>query len=71
VSSKDKASGKTQSITVQSSGGLSEAEIQNMIKNADSMKEADKLKRVLTVIIRKWWTLKMRLIPLFTPLRNL
>jgi len=47
VSSKDKASGKTQSITVQSSGGLSEAEIQNMIKNADSMKEADKLKREL------------------------
>lgn len=46
MSSKDKASGKTQSITVQSSGGLSEAEIQNMIKNADSMKEQDKLKRV-------------------------
>ena len=42
-----------------------------MIKNADSMKEADKLKRVLAVIIRKWWTLKTRLIPLFTPLRNL
>jgi len=45
VSSKDKASGKTQSITVQSSGGLSEAEIQNMIKNAEAMKENDRLKR--------------------------
>lgn len=51
VSSKDKASGKSQSITVQSSGGLSEAEIQNMIKNADSMKEQDKLKRVALFIV--------------------
>jgi molecular chaperone DnaK len=47
VSSKDKASGKSQSITVQSSGGLSEAEIQNMIKNAEQMKEKDRLKREL------------------------
>lgn len=47
VSSKDKASGKSQSITVQSSGGLSEAEIQNMIKNAEEMKEKDRLKREL------------------------
>lgn len=45
VSSKDKASGKTQSITVQSSGGLSEADIQKMIRQADEMKEKDRKKR--------------------------
>ena len=50
VSSKDKASGKSQSITVQSSGGLSEADIQNMIKQADLMKDNDKKKRVFVLI---------------------
>merc|ERR1712007_369143 len=35
VSAKDKATGKEQSISIQSSGGLSDAEIENMIKEAE------------------------------------
>lgn len=35
VSAKDKATGKDQSITIQSSGGLSEADIQNMVNQAE------------------------------------
>eukprot|EP01017_Pseudomicrothorax_dubius_P044003 TRINITY_DN73_c0_g5_i1.p1 TRINITY_DN73_c0_g5~~TRINITY_DN73_c0_g5_i1.p1 ORF type:complete len:664 (-),score=256.56 TRINITY_DN73_c0_g5_i1:901-2892(-) len=47
VNAKDKATGRDQSITIRSSGGLSEAEIQAMIKKAEEMKEADKKKREL------------------------
>lgn len=46
VSAKDKATGKDQSISIQSSGGLSESDIQNMINQAEKMKEEDKKKRV-------------------------
>lgn len=35
VSAKDKATNKDQNITIQSSGGLSEADIQDMIKKAE------------------------------------
>ena len=45
VSAKDKATGKDQSISIQSSGGLSESDIQNMINQAEKMKEEDKKKR--------------------------
>lgn len=45
VSSKDKATGKEQSISIQSSGGLSESEIQDMINKAESMKDEDAKKR--------------------------
>lgn len=45
VSAKDKATGRDQSITIQSSGGLSEAEIQNMVQQAEKMKAEDKKKR--------------------------
>lgn len=45
VSSKDKATGKEQSISIQSSGGLSETEINDMINNAEKMKDADAKKR--------------------------
>lgn len=45
VSAKDKATGKEQSIVIQSSGGLSDADIQNMVKNAESFAAADKERR--------------------------
>ena len=45
VSAKDKGTGKEQKIQIQASGGLSEEEIKNMVKDAESNKEADKKKR--------------------------
>jgi len=45
VSAKDKGTGKEQQITIQASGGLSEDEIKNMVKDAEANKEADKKKR--------------------------
>ena len=45
VSAKDKGTGKEQKIQIQASGGLSEEEIQKMVKEAESNKEADKKKR--------------------------
>ena len=45
VSAKDKGTGKEQKITIQASGGLSEGEIDQMIKDAEANKEADKKKR--------------------------
>ncbi len=47
VSAKDKATGKENKITIKSSSGLSEAEIQAMIKDAEANAEADKKARVL------------------------
>ena len=41
VSAKDKGTGKEQKITIQASGGLSEAEIDQMVKDAEANKEAD------------------------------
>ena len=45
VSAKDKGTGKEQKITIQADGGLSEAEIDQMVKEAEANKEADKKKR--------------------------
>jgi len=45
VSAKDKGTGKEQQITIQASGGLSESEIDKMVKDAEANKEADKKKR--------------------------
>ncbi len=45
VSAKDKGTGKEQKIQIQASGGLSEEEINKMVKEAESNKEADKKKR--------------------------
>ena len=45
VSAKDKGTGKEQQITIQASGGLSENEINQMVKDAEANKEADKKKR--------------------------
>ena len=45
VSAKDKGTGKEQKIQIQASGGLSEEEIQKMVKEAEANKEVDKKKR--------------------------
>ncbi len=42
VSAKDKATGKEQSIVIKASSGLSDEEIDNMIKDAEANKEEDK-----------------------------
>jgi molecular chaperone DnaK len=47
VSAKDKATGKEQSIRIQASGGLSDADIRRMTEEAERFKEADKQKREL------------------------
>merc|ERR1719322_1200628 len=45
VHARDKGTGKEQRIVIQSSGGLSKDEIENMVKNAEAHAEADKVKR--------------------------
>jgi molecular chaperone DnaK len=45
VSAKDKGTGKEQKIQIQASGGLTDEEIQKMVKDAEANKEADKKKR--------------------------
>ena len=45
VSAKDKGTGKEQKITIKADGGLSEDEINKMVKEAEANKEADKKKR--------------------------
>jgi molecular chaperone DnaK len=47
VSASDKATGKEQSIRIQASGGLSEADIERMVKEAESHAEEDKKRRAL------------------------
>lgn len=47
VSAVDKKTGKQNRITIKSSSGLSEAEIQRMVKEAEENAEADKTKREL------------------------
>jgi molecular chaperone DnaK len=48
VSAKDSGTGKEQQITIQSSGGLSDAEIEHMVKAAEQHAEADRIKRELS-----------------------
>jgi len=48
VSAKDSGTGKEQQITIQSSGGLSDSEIEFMVKQAEEHAEADKRKRELS-----------------------
>lgn len=47
VSAKDKGTGKEQKITIQANSGLSEDEIQKMIKEAEANAESDKKQREL------------------------
>src|SRR5690349_5412714 len=45
VQAKDKATGKEQQIRIQASGGLGEADIQRMVREAEANAEADKKRR--------------------------
>jgi molecular chaperone DnaK len=47
VSAKDKASGKEQTIRIEASGGLTEADIERMIKEAEAHAEEDKRRKEL------------------------
>jgi molecular chaperone DnaK len=47
VSAKDKSTGKEQQIRIQASGGLSEADIERMVKEAEAHAEEDKRRRAL------------------------
>jgi len=47
VSAKDKATGKEQAIRIQASGGLSDADIKKMVKEAEANAEEDKKRREL------------------------
>ncbi len=47
VTAKDKATGKEQQIKIQASGGLSETDIEKMVKDAEANAEADKVRREL------------------------
>ncbi|WP_422369256.1 molecular chaperone DnaK [Pelagibius sp.] len=47
VGAKDKATGKEQTIRIQASGGLSDDEIENMVRDAEANAEKDKERRAL------------------------
>ena len=47
VAAKDKGTGKEQSITIQASGGLSDEDIEKMVKDAEANAEADKERKEL------------------------
>jgi len=50
VAAKDKGTGKEQNITIQSSGGLSDAEIEQMVRDAETNAEADAARKDLIEI---------------------
>merc|ERR1712003_529272 len=45
VGATDKGTGKQQSITIRSSGGLSDAEVERMVQEAEQMRESDQKKK--------------------------
>jgi molecular chaperone DnaK len=47
VGAKDKGTGKTQQITIQASGGLSDEDIEKMVRDAEANAEGDKARREL------------------------
>lgn len=51
VSARDKGTGKEQQIVIQSSGGLSKDEIENMVRNAEQYAQTDKERRDLVEAI--------------------
>ncbi|MPC17943.1 stress-70 protein, mitochondrial-like [Portunus trituberculatus] len=53
VSARDKGTGKEQQIVIQSSGGLSKDEIENMIKKAEQYAEEDKKKKEVVEAINQ------------------
>ena len=50
---KIKGTGKEQKIQIQASGGLSDEEIEKMVKDAEANKEADKKKESLLMLETK------------------
>ena len=52
VSAKDKVTNKEHSVVIQSSGGLSKTEIDEMLRKAEQYKEEDKKRRVAVVSLR-------------------
>ncbi|GFO35705.1 heat shock 70 kda protein cognate [Plakobranchus ocellatus] len=53
VSARDKGTGKEQQIVIQSSGGLSKDEIENMVRNAELHAEEDKKKKELIEVLNQ------------------
>jgi len=53
VSAKDKASGREQQIVIQSSGGLSKDDIENMVRDAEKYAEEDKKRRERVDIVNQ------------------
>ena len=51
VSARDKGTGKEQQIVIQSSGGLSKDDIENMIRNAEKFAAEDKKKKDLVEVV--------------------
>lgn len=47
VGAKDKGTGKEQNIVIRSSGGLSDAEVERMVREAEEMKDKDSARKVL------------------------
>ena len=47
---KDKATGKEQAITIQSNGGLSKSEIENMIRDSEKHADTDRQKREMVEV---------------------
>ncbi len=50
VSAKDKGTGRAKNVTIQASGGLSDAEIQKMVRDAEENATADKARRELAEV---------------------
>ena len=50
VHAKDKATGKEQTITIQSNGGLSKSEIENMIRDSEKHADTDRQKREMVEV---------------------
>ena len=50
VSAKDKATGKEQSIVIKASSGLSDEEVEQMVRDAEANKDADKLFQELVAV---------------------
>lgn len=53
VSARDKGTGKEQQIVIQSSGGLSKDEIENMIKRSEEYAEEDKKRKEMVEIVNQ------------------
>merc|ERR1719334_2565716 len=53
VSARDKGTGREQQIVIQSSGGLSKDDIENMVKNAEQYAEEDKKKKAIVEAVNK------------------